>query len=105
MYVVMDDRIFGSHGMRPHPSVYMNWFQELHDPGFPIESQWFVKINSVIRSSDQESGATMAMANYMMPIEEGEEFLDQIGQQECFGCIYKITRKLVITITERKRTP
>ena len=78
MYVVMDDRIFGTHGIgtnnyRPHPSVYMNWFQELHDPSFPIESQWFdnAEINSVIHPSDQESGATMAMANYMMPYRRG----------------------------------
>ena len=54
MCVVMDDRIFGTHGTRTHqygpqPSVYMNWFQELHDPSFPIESQWFdnTEINSV----------------------------------------------------------
>jgi len=67
MYVVMDDHIFGSHSMgthhyRPCPSVYMSWFQELHDPSFPIESQWFdnAKINSAIRPLDQESGATMA---------------------------------------------
>ena len=78
MYVVMDDHIFGTYGTgthpyRPHPLVYMNWFQELHDPSFPIESQWFdnAKIKSVICPLDQESGAAMAMANYMMPYRRG----------------------------------
>jgi len=78
MYVVMDDPIFGTHGTgthqyRPQPLVYMNWFQELHDPSSPIESQWFdnAKINSVIRPSDHESGAVMAMANYLMPNRRG----------------------------------
>jgi len=78
MYVVMDSRYFGSHGRgttyhTPQPTVYMNWFQELHDPSYPIESQWFdvSEINSVTRDIDHDTGAVSAMGHYLMPYRPG----------------------------------
>ena len=78
MYVVIYSCIFGTHGTvmthyRPQPMVYMNWFQELHDPSLPIESQWFdtSEINSVIRRIDHNTGAVFVMIHYMLSYRRG----------------------------------
>ena len=115
MYVVMDSRIYSSHGngmtyYTPQPTVYMNWFQELHDPNFPIESQWFdiSEINNVTREVNQDTGAVFAMTNYMLSHRRSRGIpWSDWSAGVCWSHIYMYTNNLEIGITiedKRKRT-